>query len=176
MSEYGADEVVILSTAFSLISIIVAVVTVITQKLIMQNQSFVVIGFDVKEQCIRQRMARRMNGIKKDISVILGAHKRAINIEPGLYLSTGGFHLEVQVDVNENEEPDYKQTMQKAIDSGAVAEMFRIRWGLQNVPIISRLTCTQMATDIELNPDIKMLISSSQNHEKVSSQSMSKLN
>ncbi len=172
MTEYGADEVVILSTAFSLISIIVAVFTVITQKAVMQNQSFIVIGFDVKDQCIRAKMARKINDVIKGISAILGVDKRAINIELGHFVSGGGIHLDIQVDVNGNVESEYRQSVQRAIDSGSVAELFQVQWRLRNVPIVSGLTCTQMAKDNELESDIKMLVSLTTMHEKVRSQSM----
>lgn len=172
MSEYGTDEVVILSTVFSVISIVVAVFTVITQKVIIRNQSFVVIEFDVKEDSINRKMAKRINGIKKEIMTILGVHKRAVDIEQAHYLKNGGLHMKIYVDVIGNKLTYYRASMQKVIDSGAVAEMFRKHWKMQRVPVITALRCARMESDIELNSDTKMLISTMPTHESVRSRSM----
>ena len=151
MTTISLDEVAMLSAAFSLISIAVTVLTVMTQKMVLREQSFVVIGFDVKdgtEISIKSAMTRRTRGIRKDISSVFGVHKRAIDIERGQYLSAGGIHLEFQVDVNEDEDVDLGQKVQTAIDNGEVNLIFQKRWKLKSAPVISNLNCQRVETEM----------------------------
>jgi len=141
------DEVALLSAAFSLISIAVTILSVFTQRMILRKQSFVVIGFDVTGNSIEMGMTRKIRGIKKEISSVFAVHKRAVDIEQGLYLSAGRVHLELQIDVNEDGDGDLEQKMQNAIDNGTVAVIFQKRWKLECAPVISNLSCTNMGVD-----------------------------
>ena len=62
--------------------------------------------------------------------------------------------MKMHVDINEDESTGYEQLnerMQKAVDRGAVAMMFKKYWKLQNMPIISDLNCKGSAEEIEMN-------------------------
>lgn len=144
MTDQEPNEVAIISTVFSVLSIIVTVQTVMTQRMIMKKQSFMVIEFDVKCQSIKRGMERNVRKIKRDIASVFGVHQRAVDIEQGLYLSAGGFHLRLYVDVNENEGTDYGLKMQKAIDSGSLPQSFQKHWKLGAVPIITDLKCRRL--------------------------------
>ena len=89
---------------------------------------------------------RRVKGIAKGISSILGVPEDAVEIERSQDLSVGGIGFVIEVDVNVDDNIDYQQLMQKAIDRGALAEMFRKYWKLEGVPVITGLECEMVQT------------------------------
>ena len=141
ISLFHLDAVAIVSALFSSISILVTALSVITQMMIMRKQSFMMIRFNVNGIGVKRMMTRRVKGIAKGISSILGVPEDAVEIERSQDLSAGGIGFVIEVDVNVYDNIDYQQLMQKAIDRGALAEMFRKYWKLEGVPVITGLEC-----------------------------------
>ena len=177
---FKADAVAIVSALFSMISIMVTALTVITQIMIMKKQSFTVIQFAVNGMGLKKTMTRKVKGIAAGIAVILGVPQDAVEIERSQDLSAGGFGFVINVDVNVDDNIDYQQLMQKAIDRGALAELFRKNWKLQNIPVITSLDCKMMSTSSELQmipiaESANMMIHNSI-HKKMSTDSFSNEN
>ena len=108
-----------------------------------------VIEFNVYGIGVKRIMTRRVKGIAKGISSILGVPEDAVEIERSQDLSAGGIGFVIEVDVNVDDHIDYKQLMQKAIDRGALAEMFKKYWKLEGVPVINGLECKVMSSSSE---------------------------
>lgn len=128
----------------------VTVLTVITQMLIMKKQHFVEIRFNVNGIGLNKQMTRKVKGIAAAISQILGVHQSAIVIERAHDLSSGGFRFVIEVDVNMDEKVNHQQLMQKAIDRGALAEIFKKYWKLQQVPVFTELDCKMIGVESEI--------------------------
>ena len=150
VNEEYLNELAVISAVFSVLSIMVTIQTVITQRLIMSKQSFMVIEFDVKGQCIKRGMERKINGIKSEISSVLSVPGGAIDIEQGQYLSAGGFHMKMYVDSNENESNQYDKKLQEAIDNGMMALYFQKHWNLAAIPIITNMNNYRMGDEVEI--------------------------
>ena len=71
MTKYKPNEVAVLSTVFSAISIVIAALTIITKELILKKQCLVVIKFEVSSQELVDGMERKMKGIIARLSPIL---------------------------------------------------------------------------------------------------------
>ena len=149
ISMFQADVVAVISALFSLISIIVTALSVITQLMILRKQSFMMIQFNVSGIGMKKRMTRKIKGIAAGIALILGVPQDATEIERSQDVSAGGFRFVIEVDVNVDDNIDYEELMQKAIDRGALAELCRKHWKLHKVPIITGLDCKMMCTSSE---------------------------
>ena len=163
MITISLDKVAMLSAAFSVISIAVTILTVMTQKRFLRKQSIVSIGFHIKERSLKNGNIRKIRGIKKEIISLFGAQKRSIDVERRQFLSADRIHLEFHVDINENENVDFQQKMQKAIDTGKIAVIFQKEWKLKGVPVISNLTCIRKSEIIEETVETSLAAFQSQN-------------
>ena len=150
ISMFHLDAVAIGAALFSAISIIVTALTVITQMMIRRKQSFMMIQFKVNGIGLKKTMTRKVRGIAAGIASILGVHRSAIEIGRAQDLGVGGFQFVIEMDVNADHKVDYQGMMQKAINRGAFAEMFKECWKLQKVPVFSGLHCQMMSTTSEL--------------------------
>ena len=165
ISKIRADPVIaIISALFSLISIVVTVFAVVTQKLIIKQQQFVIIQFDVFAPNLKRDMRRKINNIGAEIAAVLKVDRNAIDIEKAQYLGAGtagahstgnGFHFKMHVDVkrrdenashpagiergDQNEEINHRAALQRVIDNGAMPMMFKKYWKLQQIPVIQGL-------------------------------------
>ena len=166
MSTNGVDDIALVSALFSLLSIVVTVFAVVTQKLIMKEQQFVIIQFDVLAPNLKSDMRRNINHIRNEIAAVLMVDKHAIDIEKAQYLGAGtagspsagnGFHFRMHVDVNSrdenatpssthsarnedgSEEINHRDALQKVIDNGSLPMIFKKYWKLQQIPVIQGL-------------------------------------
>ena len=150
ISMYQVDAVAIISTLFSSISIIVTVLTMFTQKSIMKKQSFMVIEFEVNGVGLKRGMERRANRIERWIAMILDAPLSSVDMEQGHFLSSGGFQLHIEVDVNKDESADYKKLIQEVIDNGSMADIFKKYWKVPKVPYFTNLRCDIVSKNVEM--------------------------
>ena len=109
-----------------------------------------VIQFTAKGTGLKKRMTRKVRGITDGIAFILGVDRSTIEIDKAQNLGAGGFRFSIEVDVNVDDNVDVEQLMQKAIDGGALAEMYRDCWTLQKVPVFIDLECKMMNTTSEM--------------------------
>lgn len=141
----------VLSTLFSVISIVLSVVTVMTQKLIIKHQKILIFEFDVKSKEIKRGMQLKISSITKCIAAILDVHVGSVDVEEGRYLSAGGFHMKVRIDIDDIEKgTEYLQKLQLAMDNGHFAENFQECWRLPEVPTFAELRCTNQNMDVEV--------------------------
>ena len=141
ISMYQVDAAAIISTLFSSISIIVTVLTMFTQKTIMKKQSFMVIEFEVNGVGLKLGMERRAKGIEQWIAMILDVSPSAVDLEQGHFLSSGGFRLHIEVDVNGDQSVEYKKLIQNVIDNGSMADTFKKCWKVPTAPCFTALRC-----------------------------------
>merc|ERR1712083_298059 len=108
-----------------------------------------IITFDVKyDEHIKKGMELRVTKIARSLAAILEVHKGAIEIQRARRLSTGGFHLEIHVYVDERVGASYQEMMQTAIDRGLLAQAFQENWKLASAPIITKLNCSGSAVEM----------------------------
>ena len=112
-----------------------------------------VIHFNVNGIAVKRMMTRKVRGIATGIGSILGVPQDSVEIERSQDLSAGGIGFVIEVDVNVDDNIDYQQLMQKAIDRGALAEMFRKYWKMEGVPVITGLDCKMVQTALHQRLD-----------------------
>merc|ERR1719410_2666758 len=102
MIRLDVDLIPIISAIFSLLSIVLTALTIITQKLVMKHQSIMMVTFDMRHKGMTRGLELRVRDVVKALAAILEVHSGSIEIEQGTYLNGGGFHMSVRVDIDDD--------------------------------------------------------------------------
>eukprot|EP01084_Bolivina_argentea_P209705 357148_1 len=127
--------------AFSLISIIVTIITIVLQTRIDRTQDFIYIAIDVEGDCIMESRARCKNRIiwlKKYMArIVLGVNAKWVEVQkPFAGAVRNGLRMEMYVSFVHQEDKEklenhYQRMIQTYIDNGLLAKEMRQQWKLQ---------------------------------------------
>ena len=128
---------------FSSISIIITVISMVTEKKILNSQGYAMVEFEVTGPSISSNTHQFRNNIKQirnEISNILGVNERLIEIIKPMKIPHGlrftiNIHLN-RISVRDN---DYPKLFAEAQIDGSLAEIFQNSWNLQDPPKVSHI-------------------------------------
>eukprot|EP01084_Bolivina_argentea_P189814 326343_1 len=137
--------ITITSLTFTVISIIVSIISMCVTKQILYDQESIMIEYDVTGQVIvlNRKNANRTWKLNQQLAIILGQNKNIIDIERP-HTIPGGVQVHLNIHIIDNtghQKDNLEQIMQKAISNGQIAETMKNSWNLRGVPMISNLNC-----------------------------------
>ena len=157
LSLFTVDTVAATSAAFTVMSIMVTALTMLTQRMVMKNESLMMIQLDVRGEGISAGMELKMSFVQEKIASVLKVPVRAVAIEQGQFLNEGGvsgfcFKIEVDIDGVSTDDVMFEGLIQSAIDNGNLAEAFHDQWKLPALPTVGGLKCTvQRGKEVEMS-------------------------
>merc|ERR1711879_502950 len=100
----------------------------------------------------------RTNGIKEDISGLLGIQSNLVEIEKPL-----GFQFRVFLYINHiyHKELDYKSKIEASIADESFAAMFRDNWNLKELPIVHDFKYHEMQSKAQRRNMVNAMVSTS---------------
>ena len=128
---------------FSLISIIVIILSMIIEKNVLNSQGHAMVEFDVTGSTIganSHQFRNKTKQIRNQISNKLGLNERLIEILKPRKIPNGlrftiNIHLN-RISVRDN---DYEKLLDEAQKNGSLGEIFQNSWDLQSVPNVSNI-------------------------------------
>lgn len=147
---FGFDddyEVAIASAAFSLVSILVTILAVKTQRNVFRNRESVLVEFTVHGLTAHYRhLQTRTKAIAKGIADLLKLHDQLVEIE-----QPRGFGFRVNLYINDvlKRGNDYKAVLENAICRGTLAVIIRNHWELDKEPMIKDFKYTEIQSDVQ---------------------------
>eukprot|EP01084_Bolivina_argentea_P286052 490640_1 len=137
------DEIVYISMAFSVISIIAALFSWKSRKNVLDSQDYVSIQFDVKGHAVCSNITKckkRVNQIKECLSGVLGIEKSLIEITKPSQIPHG-LLIKINIFVNYVKAVDtnWKGILNDAAHSGQVGQIFKESWNLSTSPSITNI-------------------------------------
>jgi len=145
-SIFDAQNVIVLSSmAFSLISIVISVLSLTLEKALSKTQNRVVITMDVTGDCVQERVkqCRTMNyQVLQSVSSIIGVPVRSMEVVKPVYVK-GGLGLDIIVYIGmEHAEGtiEYDQALKDSVSNGQLQGMVLSAWGLREDPFIDNIT------------------------------------
>ena len=158
--ELGDDyEVALASAVFSLISILVTVLAIRTERKVFMNRQRVVVQFTVLGLNAKHRKFQtRTRGIARDIADLLQLRRDLVEIE-----QPRGFGFRVNLYVNDVQykDMDYESVLEDAVNGGRLAEIIRNNWKLAKVPAIKDFKCTEMQSEAQIENTVHIVASMS---------------
>ena len=147
----------IASVSFSLISVIVTILAIKTQRGVFANRQsiliqFTVIGLSAKDRHLQTRTME----ISRDIADLLKLHHKLVEIE-----QPRGFAIRVNVYMNnvQYSDVDYESVLRDAVSDGTLSEIIGNNWKLNRVPGIKDFTYTEKQSDAQKENTVLILAS-----------------
>eukprot|EP01083_Nonionella_stella_P261123 889472_1 len=134
------DWITLSSITFSLLSIIVSMLSMITQRSISRGQSTVSISMSVTGTAVLSKMnncMRMKSKLIKEISSFVGASQSITEVVKPSHIKHG-VQATVKFNVSDSDK-DYFQTLVEAQASGKLQKIFENAWDLSDVPVIDNL-------------------------------------
>eukprot|EP01083_Nonionella_stella_P306520 1073833_1 len=135
----GDNLIAVSSIMFSLLSIIVSVMSLTLIQTINKTQRYVVLSMDVTGDCVEERSSKcrtMKKGLKKRVCALIGVDARMLDIMKPTYISNG-LRVEIRVYVNNRTQcNNYGSVLIEANDKGKLSRMFQTYWNLSDAPRI----------------------------------------
>eukprot|EP01084_Bolivina_argentea_P315593 546801_1 len=147
---FGVELLPIFSIIFAFISIIITLLSLITQKTIIDNQQFVKISFNITGDDITPKMSTKTNDIKTKISRLLEIRENLIEI-PQPQIVWKGLKIELFLFINNAyyKGLDYKSRINLAVNNGTLLEIFENSWKFDKLALISDVSFEDVISEIQ---------------------------
>ena len=128
---------------FSSISIIVIIVSMITEKQILNSQGYAMVEFDVTGPTIAantHQFRNKTKQIRNEISNKLGLHERLIEIIKPKKIPDGlRFTINIHLNRISARDKDYQKLLNEAQKNGSLGGIFQNSWNLTDKPNVSNI-------------------------------------
>ena len=150
------NQVVLVSMTWSVISIIVTIISIFGRKKIEATQGYLVITFDViaQNEIINVEVCQhRVGKIKKTLAVILGINKNLIEIQKPDPVPHG---LQIVVNISmtdthhDFESRNFKGLIVEAQENNTLQKLFQETWDLKNLPNVTNVNCVKIKSKKEV--------------------------
>ena len=135
------DSIVFISMAFSVLSIVVTVVSMYTAKSLIETQNFYSVEFDVTGVMVADRIDVCRNNVKpiqRQIEVILGLRENLVEITRPTNIQNGvRLHINVYVGYTKAVDMNIEKVVNDAKDSGQLSQIIVKSWDLSGAPSLS---------------------------------------
>lgn len=141
------DFIVLCSMAFSIISILVTLISAYTQKHVLYSKGYAIVSFDVTGAAITGNISRCQRNIyrfKNEISSMLGLERELVEfVKP--YIIAKGLRMTVLIHVNRvaMRDGEYEKILNDAIRSGELAKIMMSGWKTKGVVVCKNLVFEQ---------------------------------
>ena len=149
-NSYGT--IVYAAMAFSLLSIIISVLSLSSRRSIMRSTDYVSISFDVKGLPNARRHRNKVKNIKYDLSSLFGISSNLIEIQRPTQIPKG-LAMVVNFRINNAKQIDMniRKMVLDANQSGELADIIKSAWRLESRPLIMDLECNKHDSKIRKN-------------------------
>ena len=156
MTVFGFHEVAVASAVFSLISMMVTVLAIYTERDMQLNRQCVLVQFTVLGLTVNDRkLQTQTRGIAMSLANLLRLHHKLVHIE-----QPRGFRFKVSLYINnvQYKDVDYEALMEDARNNGSLAEIIRNQWKLKKVPAIADLKYEEKRSEFQLMNMVEILM------------------
>eukprot|EP01084_Bolivina_argentea_P213362 362385_1 len=151
LSRNDIDMISLLSIIFSFASIIITILTLCTQKKIIQHQQITRINFDVRSNDIYHALCRKTNAIKNDIASRLGISAHLIEILQPKPRNIITFSFEINL---YGSNIDLK-SIQKSVRKRMLSDIIQEKWELNKYVRVLNLVIENDTSEVELVAHLK---------------------
>eukprot|EP01083_Nonionella_stella_P077275 210925_1 len=137
------DLVTLTSILFSLLSIIVSVLSMFTQRSISRGQGTVSISVAVTGPAVMKKASnckRMKNALIKELSILVGVSRSITDILKPVPIKQG-FEITVQFTVTDSDQ-DFYRTLMEVQAKGELQHIFKRAWDLSDLPTVGHLKQT----------------------------------
>ena len=143
--------VAVSSILFSLISIVITVLSIAARHSILRRQQIVIVQFDVIGQGVLSGKTKT-KGIRNGLAPMLMVDPRVIDFERPLGVDYGqseGLRIKMLLYVNHSHDQSiqFKARCSSALSTGGIARVFQKEWKLESVPMVQNLECDTIKSD-----------------------------
>eukprot|EP01084_Bolivina_argentea_P320526 556154_1 len=136
----GTSDIVYISMTFSILSIVISVLSMVSQRNIIRSRDYVCVAFDVTGPMIVNNMNKCRNRVSKlqiQLASLLGVQRGLVEITRPEAIKKG-VRVRANIFVNNAKAIDMniEKEMNQSNQSGELAEMVQISWELSKVPLI----------------------------------------
>ena len=140
--EYG-NIIAISSLIFSLISIVISVMSMFMEKSLIDSQQCIVISMDITGNDVMAKIEKckiRIKHIKKSICSLIGVDNGVTEILKPKSIPEG-LRLEMYLYLNVEEKTvEFEKSLNKARKNGQLATIITKHWKLKNVPVVHNIS------------------------------------
>ena len=133
----GNNAIAISSIVFSVISVIVSILSLLMEKVIYYTQNHEIIKMNVTGNCIVTKSdicVTRKKALRKALAILMGIEENNMEIMKPRYIKTG---LALTIHVYVNEAIDCKQKFVDTNNNNELGDIFKWSWNLSDAPNIS---------------------------------------
>ena len=143
----GGSDIVCISMTFSVLSIIISILTMISQRSIVRTRDFVSVEFDVKGAMIVSNMEKCKNlrdKLQLQMSSLVGIEKELVEIIKPKQIKQG-IKLIINFHINNTRAIDMNiaKDITEAYKSGQIANIIKDSWKLASAPNVENLKCSK---------------------------------
>eukprot|EP01084_Bolivina_argentea_P303886 524756_1 len=129
----GHSVVAVISMTYSVVSILLTLITIYTQKTVLYSQSFMTIKLNVYGTAITNNaksLRYRTHKLRTEISSLLGVEEPVIDVMKTKIIANNGLQIAFMVKVNVNKHSNIERTMQQSKDNGKLESFVQKGWDL----------------------------------------------
>eukprot|EP01084_Bolivina_argentea_P241163 404927_1 len=142
------SSIIYISLIFSSISIAIAVISLLTQKAIINRMDYVELTFDVIGKDVSANTVKCQSIVKKpqrEITGILGINKNLTEIFRPTQIPNGlCVKMNLYISISKAIDKNCQKLMENAKNNGKLSETFQNAWGLSSKPMINNIKCSQV--------------------------------
>ncbi len=147
ISHGSIDTIVYASMIFSVLSIIVSLLSLVSQRTIIRNRHYVSIHYDITGNITSsdlKKFTRQSTEIKLQSALLLGVDRNVLEIiRPSIIQSGVRVHINVSVSKTKSIDMNIPKIMDGSQKSGKLAEIVQQAWSLNHAPVISNMNIEQ---------------------------------
>ena len=137
------DEIAVVSILFSIVSIIIAVTSIITEKFIINSQGYAVVEFDITGSSVStnsDKCRNKTSYIGDKLSDEMGLKRALIEIQRPRRIPNGlRMTINIHLDLITVRDIDYHKILNDLCQNGKLAENLKNFWNLNHIPHISEI-------------------------------------
>ena len=148
------NEIIIISLIFTVISILVSIMSMCVTRKISKEQTVIIIEFEVKGQIIvsNERNTNRAKKLKEQLGSILGINKDLIDLERPQKIP-GGVKVRLNIQMNADQAGKHKlqELINKAMQNEQLSDTVKEAWKLTMKPNVKNLKCKEKDSKGNIN-------------------------
>ena len=164
----GGSDIVYISMAFSILSVIISILSMASQRSVVRSRDFVSVEYDIKGEMIVSNMKRcknLKNQLQLHMSSMVGIEQELVEIVKPKQIKQG-LKITINFYVNNTRAIDMniKHDINKAASTGELATIMKKSWSLSSEPTIENIKCIKHdSKDRRDNTEVIKVNSESQN-------------
>ena len=140
-------DIVYFSMAFSVLSIAISTMSMISQRNISKSRDYISVELDVKGNVIITNMKKCRNEkceLELQISSLLGINKNLVEVTRPQQIQKG-LRIKINLKINyvKSIDMNIERDLNDAKQTGELAEILKASWRLNQVPMISTIKCNK---------------------------------